>query len=257
MQIREEYIELEGKKIWTRMFIHPDSTQIPTLVFLHDALGSVDQWKDFPEQVAEQSGLNVLVYDRLGHGLSDENGFEKGHSFFDKEALIYLPALLKKFDIYDPILYGHSDGGTIALIYASKVKTRALVLEAAHIMVEDLTRRGVLETVESREKIVAKLQKYHGRKSKDLFDNWATLWSGDLMKDWNIEHLLSRIDVPSLIIQGRDDNYGSLEQVEKIAEKITGLNYKLLLDNCGHNPHGEKPEEVIKEINTFFKNISV
>jgi len=255
MQIKEEYIKFQDTRLWTKRFVHEKNSEDSWLVFLHDALGSVEQWKDFPEKLAGESGFNVLLYDRLNHGKSDEHETVNDHQFFDHESLIILPALLKKLAISDPILYGHSDGGTIALIYASKFRTKALLLEAAHIMVEDITRKGVINTAKSRGVLLSKLRKYHGDKSEMLFDTWMNLWSGDSMKDWNIEYLLSSIKAPVLIMQGRDDNYGTLEQVKKISSGIDHECQELVLEDCGHHPHKELPEEIVDKVNKFLNAI--
>jgi pimeloyl-ACP methyl ester carboxylesterase len=261
MQIKEKYLELNGRKLWIRLVLMnpPDSDAAATLVFLHDALGSVAQWKDFPDRVAQATGFNVLTYDRFGHGLSDAEPRPPDQTFLDREALVVLPELLHLLKIYHPVLYGHSDGGTIALIYAAYIKTTALLLEAAHIMVEDITREGVLATSAQKEVLLPKLTKYHGDKAEDLFNYWSGIWSGDLMKDWNIQHILSRIDVPTLIFQGEQDNYGTSEQVNRIAQGISGPSKVFMLENCGHTPHKEYPDELVKQIVTFFneKNLNI
>lgn len=257
MRIDEKFIEIKGRKLWTKQFIQDLSDQVDTIVFLHDALGSVAQWKDFPERIAEITGLNVMLYDRFGHGLSDAEPKPPDQSFLDREALVILPEVLHQLKIFDPILYGHSDGGTIALIYAAHIRTKALILEAAHVLVEELTQQGVRETAKNKDYLVPKLEKYHGKKARDLFSYWSGIWSGDLMKDWNIEHILERIDVPTLIMQGEQDNYGSPEQVRKIADGITGSIEILMIEDCGHSPYKDKTEVIVPRIADFISGINL
>jgi pimeloyl-ACP methyl ester carboxylesterase len=252
MQFNERFIEVEGRKIWTKSVLQEDSEYLPTIVFLHDALGSVEQWKDFPIRLGELTGLNVMMYDRFGHGLSDPEPLPPDNDFLDHEALVILPEVLYQLEISKSILLGHSDGGTIALIYAAHINTQALILEAAHVLVEEITRQGVLQATKSEVTLVPKLRKYHGDKATALFKYWSDLWSSDLMKDWNIEHILERVDMPTLVIQGEDDNYGTLSQVQKIRDGVGGECETLILPDCSHAPHKEWPEIVIAKINSFI-----
>jgi pimeloyl-ACP methyl ester carboxylesterase len=252
MQIDEHFIEIDGRQLFTKKFIADDDGIAPTIVLIHDALGSIAQWKDFPEKLCSLTGLNVFLYDRFGHGQSASEPLPPDENFLDREALVILPEVLYQVGIDRTILYGHSDGGTIAMIYASQVNTSALVLEAAHVLSEEITRKGVRETSKKREELVLKLQKYHGDKAADLFAYWSNLWSGEVMKDWNIEYVLKRIDTPTLIIQGELDNYGTLAQVEKIRSGITGQSTVLIIEQCGHAPHKDQPGLVLENIKTFL-----
>lgn len=253
MQIDEYFIEIEGRKIWTRQILRNKEESSPTIVFLHDALGSVAQWKNFPDRLGEIVGCNVVLYDRFGHGLSAAEPVPPDEFFLDREALVILPEVLHLLNVKNPVLYGHSDGGTIALIYASCINSTALILEAAHVLVEDITREGVLKTSMQKDELIPKLEKYHGDKAQNLFKFWSDLWSGDLMQSWNIEHVLKRIDIPTAIIQGVEDNYGSLAQVDKIAKGVTGPVFTYLMESCGHFPHKENPEKVLEYVNEFVE----
>ena len=252
MQIESKYIDIQAKKLWTKHITHNNGSDSDTIVFLHDALGSIEQWKDFPERIAERTGYDILLYDRLGHGESDPNDQKLDNRFFDREALMVLPELLKKLEISHPVLYGHSDGGTIALIYSSVIQTKALILEAAHILVEEETKAGVIKTSKNRNDLVSKLEKYHGKKAVKLFDEWSSLWSGELMNDWNIEYLLNRIDVPVLIIQGEEDEYATLEQVRRIAHGISSESELYMPKGVGHTPHKEISEDLLNRIESYF-----
>lgn len=258
MNINEEYIPILGKKHWTKKVnIQPDLDK-PTLVFLHDALGSISQWKEFPIKLAKKLKLNAFLYDRLGHGLSDNKEGKINKHFFEKEAVI-LHILLSKLKIKNFILIGHSDGGTIALLYASGnglKKPKAIILEAAHILNEEITIAEIKKTALHSKSILTKLQKYHKNKSETLFQNWFKLWTSEDMKNWNIESQIFPIDIPALIIQGKQDNYGSLKQVEKIANSISAKNEIVLIENCGHSPHFEQQETVLNSVKSFLKSIN-
>ena len=254
MQSEHFHLDINREKIWVKRIRSAAGEDIPTVVLLHDALGSVAQWKDFPERIAEQTGYPVLAYDRVGHGLSSprRNGIDPG--FLDREALVHLPEILHQLKIDKPVLYGHSDGGTIAIIYAARIRTRGLILEAAHILTEEKTREGVLQTTGERDHILPKLRKYHGEKALPLFSDWAGLWSGKLMVDWNIGYLLDRIDCPTLLLQGLDDNYATEEQVKQIEKGLKGPARVTLLESCGHSPHREKADLVLEEIRSFLES---
>jgi len=254
MQIDQKYIEVKGNKLWTKT-ISPEGaeTNSRTIVLLHDALGSIEQWKDYPSRLAAATNRPVFLYDRFGHGKSDELKWKYDQNYFEIEAQEVLPEVLRLVKIENPIIYGHSDGGTIALIYGSKHLAAALILEASHVLSEKLTRKGVLGMASLKPNIVDALRKYHGMRSEMLFDRWYDLWSGTRMKDWNIEKKLMHIDCPVLIIQGENDNYATTDQVNRIASGVTGRNLILMMKNSGHHPHKDEPEMLLKEIAEFIQ----
>lgn len=254
MQIEQRYLRVQGKNIWVKSIRHPEKRDLPTLVFLHDALGSVAQWKGFPSLIAEHTGYDVVIYDRPGHGLSDPNEDARGLKFFEEEAYFVLPEMLEKLHIQEPVLYGHSDGGTIALMFASKFQAKGLILEAAHVMAEEITQSGVIHTTKNAVEITSLLEKYHGEKTKQLFGTWSEIWTGISVEEWNIEHLLGNVTSPTLIIQGNDDNYATEEQVVRIARGISGLYEIFMVDDCGHFPHKEVPGGIIHKVDSFLKN---
>ena len=172
MQVDEKFIEIDGRQLWTKCIYQDKPEEVPTIVFLHDALGSIAQWKDYPEKLGNITGLNVMIYDRFGHGRSDPEPHPPDDYFLDREALVILPEVLYQLEIKDTILLGHSDGGTIAIIYAAHINTQALILEAAHVLVEPITIAGVKETAKSESILVPKLEKYHGDKAGSLFRYW-------------------------------------------------------------------------------------
>ncbi|MEM1321124.1 MAG: alpha/beta hydrolase [Bacteroidota bacterium] len=229
----------------------------PTIVFLHDALGAVQTWRAFPERLAERTDCNYLAYDRQGHGKSSKLTQQRDLDYLEVEARVLLD-LLEEFAIGRAILFGHSDGGSIALIAAAQLQNKLLgvITEAAHLFVEPLTLAGIKEAKGSyaKGKLRAKLVRYHGTKTDDLFYAWADTWLADDFKDWNIEHLLPHITCPCLAMQGKDDQFGSVKQLQSIKNTHERNTIKLL-DNIGHNPHKEQPHLVLELAADFIKNL--
>ncbi|MEO0877142.1 MAG: alpha/beta hydrolase, partial [Bacteroidota bacterium] len=199
----------------------------PTLVFLHDSLGCIQTWRDFPHELATQTGCNYLIYDRLGHGASSSHpqGRRRQQGYLEAEADILID-LLQRLHVSQPLLFGHSDGASIALIAAAQNgnNIKGLILEAPHIFVEDITLEGVHKTRENYPGGILKqlLTKYHGDKTDDVFYAWADTWLSAGFRTWNIEHLLPQISCPCLIVQGEQDEYGTMWQLEGIANSISG-----------------------------------
>ncbi|MCX8525324.1 alpha/beta hydrolase [Chryseobacterium formosus] len=232
----------------------------PTIVFLHDSLGSIELWRDFPEKLTEAIQCNVLIYDRLGHGKSfPMTTHERENNYMELEADV-LNDLLSELNINETILFGHSDGGTIALIAASKYpeKIKAVICEAGHIFVEDITVNGVEEALKAYKttNLPERLQKYHGEKVETIVKAWTEIWLSEKFKSWNIEYLLKDITSPLLFIQGEADEYGTLEQVEKTVSQVSGIAEKFIIPNIGHKPHKESPEIVLNKSIEFIGKYS-
>lgn len=231
----------------------------PTLVFLHDSLGCIQLWRDFPAKLSETSQCNVLVYDRLGYGKSGPMlTHERPNNYMELEADL-LNDLLADLNIRDAILFGHSDGGTIALITASKYpeNVKAVICEAGHIFVENITLKGVYDAWEAYKttNFPERLQKYHGNKVEMLFKAWTETWTRDGYRDWNIEYLLKDITCPLLFIQGESDEYGTMDQVEKTIGQVSGLSEKYIIPDVGHTPHKEVPDLVLKKAIEFIQHL--
>ena len=229
------------------------SAALPTLVFLHDALGSIAQWKDFPQKLALRCGLNAVVYDRSGHGGSGPLLQTRNKEYLHREALEILPDLLDQLQIRNPILIGHSDGGTIALIYAAYHQPAAIITEAAHAFVETITLEGIRKAVSRKGRLISKLLPYHGEKTEDLFDAWANTWLDEGFRDWSMESLLPRITCPSLIMQGSEDQYGSEEQVRCITEGIGPGAEPFWVEHGGHVLHRQAEEAVLGKMAAFIE----
>lgn len=228
----------------------------PVLVFLHDSLGCTQLWRDLPAKLSETTGCNILVYDRLGYGKSGPMPtHERPVNYMELEADL-LNDLLIKLNISNAILFGHSDGGTIALITAAKYpeKVKTVICEAGHIFVEDVTLKGVYDAWDAYKttNLAERLQKYHGDKVETLFRAWTETWTREDYRSWNIEYLLKNIQCPLLFIQGEDDEYGTLDQVEKTVSQVSGPAEKYIIPGVGHTPHKEVPELVLSKAAEFI-----
>ena len=224
----------------------------PALVFLHEGLGSVALWREFPERLAEATGRRAIVYSRAGHGFSDVPDEPRTPRFMHEEALEVLPGLLAEAGIERPVLVGHSDGGSIALIHASQHPVSGLVLLAPHVFVEELSvasieeARQTFETTDLRERMGR-----HHRDAERTFRLWNDIWLAPEFRDWNIEDVLPRITVPILLIQGEHDQYGTLAQIEAIERAVAGPVTRAVLDSR-HAPHLEAPDETLAAAVAFL-----
>jgi len=229
----------------------------PTLVFLHEGLGSIRQWRDFPARLAAATGCRALVYDRYGYGNSDVLEEDRaGVDFMHREALVFLPEVLAGLGIQDPILVGHSDGASIALIHAGKFPVRAVAAMAPHVFIEDICVDSIRQADRQFETsgLKAGLAKYHRDASK-TFHLWADAWLDPAFRNWNIEDVLPRIACPVLAIQGEGDQYGTMAQLDAIARQVAGPCELLKLKDCGHAPFKDQPERVLDSIAQFIGKI--
>lgn len=229
----------------------------PTLVFLHEGLGSVAMWRDFPSRVAHATNCNALVYSRYGYGNSEPLREPRTASYMHDEALAALPALLDQLAIDKPILVGHSDGGSIALIHAGGARrpVEGLVLMAPHVFVEDISIASIAAakvTYETSD-LRAKLARYHADVDS-AFWGWNRTWLHPDFRRWNIEDYLPGIGCPVIAMQGEDDEYGTIEQLARIGRQVADVGL-LTLKDCRHSPHRDQPEAAIEAITGFVDRI--
>ncbi|RYZ22888.1 MAG: alpha/beta hydrolase [Chitinophagaceae bacterium] len=255
MNIRSEQVSIGGDQLFVHLEKGPGNR--PCIVFLHDSLGSVALWRDFPQQLAAATGCDVLVYDRRGYGRSEAFGAgERTTSYLEQEA-DKLAQLLGHFGIDDALLFGHSDGGSIALIAAAKypARIRGVVAEAAHIFVEEETLAGIRAAVSSYRDtdLRARLTRYHGEKTDVVFRAWTETWLRADFRSWNIWHFLPLITCPVLVIQGTGDEYGTEAQVQGIASGVSGPVEIRLLPGTGHTPHREARDETLAAAAVFIR----
>lgn len=230
----------------------------PTLVFLHEGLGSIRQWRDFPQKVAAATGCRALVYDRYGYGNSDVlQEARVGVRFMHDGALKELPDVLKNLNIENPILVGHSDGASIALIYAGTHPVRGVAVMAPHVFVEEFNLQSIRDISAGFETsgLAERLAKYH-RDARKTFHLWADAWLDPAFRGWNIEEYLPGIGCPVLAIQGEGDQYGTMAQLDAIARQVKGSCERLMLPDCGHAPFRDQPEQVLKSVVSFIQRVS-
>jgi pimeloyl-ACP methyl ester carboxylesterase len=237
----------------------PAPAEAATLVFLHDGLGCVELWRDFPRRLAEATGCGALVYSRLGHGRSDPGELRRSLRFMHEEAMV-LPEVLDAAGVRQAILVGQSDGGSIAIIHAGSPgarRVRAIVTEAAHVFSEEKTRQAITAAMQEYRHgaLRQKLRRYHGENVDSVFGGWAGAWLDAGFGDWNIEAYLPRVRAPLFAIQGDADEYGTLGQVDAIEAGCGGRFERLILAGTGHSPHREQPERVIRAIAHFLEPV--
>jgi pimeloyl-ACP methyl ester carboxylesterase len=252
------FIEICGRRLeYERIEVAPPER--PTLLFLHEGLGSVAMWRDFPGRAAHATGCNAVVYSRYGYGNSEPLHGERGVRYMHDEALTALPELLDRLSLARTILVGHSDGGSIALIHAGAAPAAAiagLMLMAPHVMVEDVSVASIAaakrawETTDLR----GRLGRYHAD-ADSAFLGWNRIWLDPAFRDWNIEEYLPRIACPVLAIQGEDDEYGTMEQLRRIGRAVPDAELVALAD-CRHSPHRDQPGAVLEAMTRFVDRIT-
>ncbi len=217
-------------------------------------------WRDFPSRLAARTGLGAVVYSRRGYGRSAPLAEPFAPDFMHREAREDLPALLAALDIEEPLLVGHSDGGSIALIHASEkpaseAPVAGLVLLAPHVFVEDVTVKSIaaLRAKLGDADLVARFEKHHGANARPLLHAWTGAWLDPRFREWSIEEKLAAVTCPVLVLQGADDEYGTLEQVRRIERGVRGPCETLVLEKCGHSPQRDAPDAVLERIARFVR----
>ncbi|MBK7096892.1 MAG: alpha/beta hydrolase [Saprospiraceae bacterium] len=232
----------------------------PVIVFLHDSLGCIELWRDFPEKLCNKVKCNLLIYDRQGYGTSSGlSNPVRGNSYLETEADI-LKEILTSLNIKDIILSGHSDGGSIALIYGAKYPegVSGIITEGAHIFVENETISGIKAALEiyKTTELKLKLEKYHSGNTEAMFRAWTDTWLSEEFRNWNITHFLPQINCPVLAIQGENDEYGTYKQIEGISAKVSGKVSEFIVPNATHSPHNDFPEMLLDVSARFIEGLS-
>lgn len=251
-------IEVNGVRLEVEHVAPGDASKAP-LVFLHEGLGSVAMWRDWPARACAATGRQGVVYSRRGYGASDpirdvRGTGRHGPDYMHREAFETLPALLSQLGMHSPVLVGHSDGGTIALLHASRHPVAACVVLAPHVIVEDVSVRSIEQARDAyAQGLRERLTRYH-QDVDNAFWQWNDVWLSDAFRAFDIRPDCRRIGAPVLAMQGVDDPYGTLRQVEEIAP--TAGRFELeVIEHCGHSPHKDQPGLVLARLQAFLATV--
>jgi pimeloyl-ACP methyl ester carboxylesterase len=234
-----------------------EETNRAPIVMLHEGVGSVAMWRDFPARLADRTARRVVAYSRYGYGRSAVLRERRTVEYMHREGEVVLPELLDALGIARAVPFGHSDGGSIALLFAARFPAacEALILEAPHVFVEPLTLASIAK---ARERalggdLLARLARYHDDPAR-TFWGWNDIWLDPAFRSWDITAVLARISAPILAIQGEDDEYGTAAQLDAIAARVPQFD-ALVLDACGHSPHRSDPEAVLTAAARFLARL--
>jgi pimeloyl-ACP methyl ester carboxylesterase len=254
------YIQRKGYQLFAAN-IHrfPENKNKPVIVFLHDSWGCVEMWGDYPERLVAMSGLNAMVYDRRGYGQSSAFAITQRTEFYLHDEAHELIDVLDACGITDAVIYGHSDGATIALLAAALYPERikGLILEGAHSFIEDSGKAAVLDTRERAKdtSLLASLEKYHGDKTSELFRLWHETWLSEYFARWTIVPLLHNIICPVLAFQGENDEFGSIAQLDILKKEIKAPVIIAEIPLAGHTPRKEAEEKTLEWVKLFFEQM--
>ena len=253
-----EYLIINGQRLEWRNW-GTDSTSALTLVLLHEGLGCVALWRDFPQQLAASTGCRVVAYSRAGYGQSDACDLPRPLDYMSREATEVLPQVLDAAGIQRCVLIGHSDGATIAAIYSGSVedhRVRGLVLMAPHFFTESVAVEEIerAKTAFEQTDLKKRMAGYH-RDPEVAFRGWNGAWLAPGFRDWNVTEVIDYLRVPVLAIQGVQDQYGTRAQIDVIEERIYSPLETRLLDDCRHSPHLEQPETTLNIVGEFIDRL--
>ncbi|ROZ76535.1 alpha/beta fold hydrolase [Ramlibacter sp. WS9] len=256
-----EKIQVDGVHLEVQRLSPPTGESRAPIVFLHEGLGSVAMWRDWPAQVCAATGRGGIVYSRRGYGESDAVPDVRGQGrlrpdYMHREAVEVLPRLLEQLHIERPVLLGHSDGGSIALLHAAQFPVAACVVMAPHVIVEDVSIRSIEEARRAFEAggLRERLARYHADVD-GAFWQWNDIWLDPAFRGFDIRPQCHRTTAPVLAIQGEDDPYGTLRQIDEIAPTL-GAFERRALPQCGHSPQRDRPEETRRLVAEFLAALS-
>ena len=252
-------IEVSGGSIYAKKWTPETTSTESPLILLHDSLGSVDLWNDFPSELAENLSRSIVAYDRLGFGKSSALDTLPLSDFIEEEAIKYFPAIKENLSLNNYALLGHSVGGGMAInIAARDSDCEAVVTMSAQAFVEDLTVKGIADAKQmfANPGQLERLGKWHGDKAKWVLHAWTDVWLSEAFASWSLQSSIRRVCCPVLAIHGENDEYGSLAFPKFISENTGGQADMLILKDCGHTPHKEKPEEVMIAVKQFLGNVA-
>lgn len=258
--VREQEVPVTGGRVFVRQWLpsadasaHASATP---LILLHDSLGCVELWRDFPEQLARSLQRPVIAYDRLGFGRSSARDAAPSAAFIQEEADVYFPAICRALGITAFALFGHSVGGGMALVIAAAMplQCKCVISESAQAFVEARTRAGIAAAKVQFEDPAhfAKLARWHGDKSRWVLDAWTETWTSPAFEHWSLDVWLGQVRCPVLVLHGDTDEYGSLEFPRRIARGVRGVSQLEVIEGCGHVPHREQPDYVLSLVVAYL-----
>ncbi|NRA53050.1 MAG: alpha/beta hydrolase [Gammaproteobacteria bacterium] len=256
INIEEFKVDITGANVYVRKWTPIITLTDSPIFLLHDSLGCVDLWKDFPSFLAEKLSRPVIAYDRLGFGQSDPRDELPSIEFIAEEAIKYFPAIKHHLSIQHYALLGHSVGGGMAInIAARDPDCEAVITVSAQAFVEDLTIKGIEDAKKNFEQPgqLSRLEKWHGSKAAWVLRAWTDVWLSAEFANWSLQPSIGKVRCPVLAIHGENDQYGSSAFVEFISKNTAGHSSMLLLKNCGHIPHKEQPQAVLGAMQAFFR----
>lgn len=257
-EVTTGFLDIAPHRLESR-WIGPKPDAAPTLVLLHEGLGSVALWGDFPDKLAAASGYGVFLYSRIGYGQSSPAALPRPLDFMHTEAREVLPRVLDAVGFQRGLLVGHSDGGSVAAIHGASVedhRVKGLVLIAPHFIVEPITSKAIAEMRQAYETtdLRSRLARFHKDVDATVI-GWSDVWLKDEFWKWDLTGLLAYIRAPVLAIQGTDDQYGTMKQIELLTENCYCPVETLALSGVKHSPHREMPDVLIKAIGEFAKKL--
>ena len=260
MEVVDTEIHVAEGTLFARRWIAADDPRTP-IVLLHDSLGCVELWREFPAALAEATKRTIIAYDRLGYGRSTRIDELPHRDFIRAEAERHFPQVMRELRVDDFIVFGHSVGGGMALLIAGlhSTKCKAVITEAAQAFVEERTLQGIRSAKETfaDPKQFAKLGQLHGDKARWVLDAWAETWLAPQFRQWSLVEQLKNVTCPALVIHGDNDEYGSQAFPETIAAEVSGPTQMEILRGCGHIPHREHPNTFLRLVNEFLRHYCV
>ena len=260
LEVIDSVIAIPGGSIFVRRWNRNSSEHLP-IVLLHDSLGSVEMWREFPATLATETARTVIAYDRIGFGKSSLRTYPASSRFIDEEAQIYFPAVSKAMGLSRYILFGHSVGGGMSLAIAAHQtdKCAAVIAESAQAFVEERTLSGIRAAKQHFEDGAqfSRLSKWHGERARWVLEAWTEVWLSPEFREWTLDTYLSRIHCPVLAIHGDTDEFGSSAFPRRITEGVCGPGRIEIISPCGHVPHREKEREVLELAKGFLAEFHV
>jgi pimeloyl-ACP methyl ester carboxylesterase len=253
--LKEYIIDTPNGNIFAKKWIPKEICSDTPFVLLHDSLGSISLWRDFPDILANKLSRSVIAYDRLGFGKSDARDALPSFEFIEEEATVFFPCVKESLSLSKYILFGHSVGGAMSISIASRDEDCAAVItEASQAFVEDLTIEGIKDGKQAFQEHgqIERLEKWHGKKAEWVLRAWTDVWLSPEFSNWSLEACIGSVNCPVLVIHGDKDEYGSIAFPEFIAGKVGGISEMLILQNCGHVPHREKTKDLIERVELFL-----